>query len=211
MFGNIYQSYKHSRNLAWIVLIDNGISSLPVDLKGLIRKLNIRIGSYYKNKALIELLDLEQYCNNDGFSVVVEGQWYILYNSEIRPKGRLRFTIAHELGHVLLGHNLRNQGSVFGRIQITPKNIDEMDPQQIIEFEANIFASRLLAPACVLHELHILDAKRIADLCGLSHSAAVYRARRLQELERRDAYYISALENQVRKQFQDFITNYHYQ
>ncbi len=76
-----------------------------------------------------------------------------------------------------------------------------------VEYEANIFASRLLAPAIVLHSIGITDVDGIAQLCGLSHQAAKYRAERIKVLDMRAMYDVHPLERQVHRQFLEFIKN----
>ena len=46
----------------------------------------------------------------------------------------------------------------------------------------------------------------IQQVCGLSRQAAEFRARRMQELERRNRYYTSPLERQVVEQFRSYIS-----
>ncbi len=71
-----------------------------------------------------------------------------------------------------------------------------------------MFAIRLLAPACVLHEIGALTAEEIMQVCNISYSAASIRAERMQELMRRNKWYADPLERQVKKQFQVFINSY---
>ena len=71
--------------------------------------------------------------------------------------------------------------------------------------QANIFASRFLAPASVLHALHVHSAEEIAAICGLSRQAAQIRLERLRELEKRNKWILSPLEQQVIQQFTPFI------
>lgn len=79
-------------------------------------------------------------------------------------KARIRWTSAHELGHVLAGHFIELFDT--GR---TPSSISDM------EEEADYFAASLLAP---LPAIKLLRAKRPADIrdwFGLSQTAAEYR------------------------------------
>ena len=105
-----------------------------------------------------------------------------------------RFTVAHELGHILLGHIL-----VTGTKYRTFAKRDEE------EQAADMFAARLLAPACVLHELQATTAEQIAKICNISMQAAKHRAERMQVLEARNKYYLHPLERKVREQFDSFI------
>ena len=66
-----------------------------------------------------------------------EGRGVLLVNSSL-PQGRARFSIAHELGHLLLRHN------PLGRIG------EPRDPDQ--ERQADRFASELLMPESLLRE-----------------------------------------------------------
>lgn len=69
-------------------------------------------------------------------------QVYIMINKNIDNLGRKNFTIAHELGHYFLQHQL-HQNSVFCN---SNDIIEEGHQQNPIEREANYFASCLLMP-----------------------------------------------------------------
>ena len=78
----------------------------------------------------------------------------------------------------------------------------EDDP---LEQAANVFASRLLAPACVLWGCNMQSAAEIAQLCGISQTAAEFRWERLQLLYQRGKFLTSPLERQVYAQFRPYI------
>lgn len=137
----------------------------------------------------INLLKPEQ----SGITIVQNGEFYIIY-SDTETLQRCRFTIAHELGHVFLGHLLI----------ATPK-YRTFEIRNDTERAANIFARDLLAPACVLHEIRVINAADIATICNISHEAALHREKRMEELEQRNAWYTNPLERKVRQQFDDFI------
>jgi Zn-dependent peptidase ImmA (M78 family) len=131
--------------------------------------------------------------DESGITIIQNGKFHIIYK-DTEPSKRCRFTIAHELGHIFLGHLIIN----------TPQ-YRTFKIQNDTESEANVFARDLLAPACVLHELQTLSAAEISKLCNISLEAASYRAERMRELENRNAWYLHPLERQVHKQFEDFI------
>ena len=201
---NLYSNYKNARDVAWDILIKNGISSLPVSPAHIIKNAGIRLISYHHGSDLIHKFGLSTK-SNDGFSIRYGQQWMIFYNQDIKPRTRIRFTLAHEIGHIVLRHDLKCKETSFGRIEYTEMNNGNMNGKRIRELEANIFASRLLAPAIVLHELHMCDPHQIAALCGLSQQAAEYRANRMRILNKRNKFDISPLEQKVHKQFQEFI------
>ena len=165
-------NYKNSRDIAWQLLIKHKISSLPVNLSKICKAEHIRLFSYQEGAKLIQKLQLEEHMvENDAFSI---GR-VIFYNEE-NIIARQRFSIAHEMGHIFL-HSSRD-ATVYNR---DPSPND--DP---LETEANIFASRLLAPLCVLHYLNVRSPEEIAEICNISITAARIRMERLNEIRKRD-------------------------
>lgn len=70
------------------------------------------------------------------------GEWGIVYNSAITSKGRINFTLAHELGHYLLHRHLSPAG-----LQCSNRAMLDWKSQLgQIEAQANTFASFLLMP-----------------------------------------------------------------
>ena len=178
-----YGQYKNARNASWQCLIDYNINSLPVKVSQIAKQADIVL---LKN-SVANLLSK----NESGTTLIQNDKLYIVYADEQSPQ-RCRFTIAYVLGHIFLGHLFSKDGNGFA-------TIDDA------EHSANVFARDLLAPACVLHELHALTSAAIAELCNISLEAATYRAERIAELERRKAFYLHPLERQVKEQFADFI------
>jgi Zn-dependent peptidase ImmA (M78 family) len=72
----------------------------------------------------------------------------ILFNEQ-SPRTRLRFTIAHELGHFLMpSHVPSEEGRFLCRLQdMLALKANEGDRRQKMEVEANRFASNILMPA----------------------------------------------------------------
>lgn len=177
-----YRDYKVSRDLAWQVLIHEQVRSLPVMVGRLCRDMGIRV-HYYTPKD-----------QNDGFSTIIDGQAHI-FISDRCSRERQRFTCAHELGHILLGH--------VGKFELVNREPTRGDNP--IEQAANVFASRILAPACVLWALDVRSPEAIAALCQISRQAAAFRAERMTLLYERGKFLSSPLERQVYDQFGDFI------
>ena len=113
-------------------MIDFKISALPVDLKQIAKQADIQI----LQNADVHILMPSQ----SGCSLFGGGKWFIVYDDSDSIQRR-RFTIAHEFGHIFLGHELKD-GYRHTR------TFAEDKPQY--ETEADIFASRLLMPACAL-------------------------------------------------------------
>ena len=165
-------NYKNARDAAWQLLIKNHTSELPIDVRKICKSEKIHVSTYERGKKLIENLGLTEHTKeNDAFSFAR----VIFYNNETTPE-RQRFSIAHELGHIVL-HD-PSGATVLNR---------EMSPNDNpIESEANVFASRLLAPLCVLHFLGVNSPEEISALCAISKPASEIRYRRLCEIRERD-------------------------
>lgn len=192
-----YEHYKSARDAAWQTLIKCKICSLPVRPSEICKYYGWILADYKTGSKSIELLGLSQMTKKtDGFCTVTDSYVYIFFDGSL-PAGRQRFTVAHEIGHLILGH--------VGRGTVTVENREPNGSERAEEQQANQFAARLLAPACVLHEIGANTAEQIQALCGISKQAAGFRAERMQELERRGRFYTSPLERQVAKQFASYI------
>lgn len=177
-----YKEYQRVRNLSWTILVRENISELPINIILLCKNLDIKVK--YDN-----LLT-----DNDGASIIINDVPYIFVKRNCTV-ARQRFTVAHELGHILLGH--------VGNYELTNREPSPTDNP--IEQEANMFAARLLAPACVLWGCGVKTAVEIETLCGISRQAAEYRMQRMNILYAHNKFLTSALERKVYEQFQDFI------
>lgn len=177
-----YRDYKNSRDLAWRVLINEGVTELPVMVGKLCRSMGIRVVYYTPTD------------ENDGYSTIIGGRAVIFVSKNCIP-ARQRFTCAHELGHILLGH--------VGQYKLVNREPSRGDNP--IEHAANVFASRLLAPACVLWALDAKTPEEISALCQISHQAAAFRAERMAILYDRGKFLSSHLERQVYDQFGEYI------
>lgn len=177
-----YRDYQNARDRAWRILLDLQIDALPVSTSEICRRLGIvvRVG---------ELPGV-----SDGVSTIMNGVPYILVRDSCSPE-RQRFTVAHEIGHILSGH--------VGRYQLVNREPSAKDNP--IEQEANVFAARLLAPACVLWGCGVQSAEDIQRLCHISRQAAEYRMARMQILYERNRFLTSPLERAVYKQFAAYI------
>ena len=185
-----YAYYKEARNKAWEILIRCNITSLPVNLSTIANLNNIYVIPYssgYKPKSTSE----------EGFSFCKEDKIFIFYNDK-KPLRRIRFTLAHELGHCLLGH------LKFGKTYNRNSELDYAD-MDVYEMQANVFARDILMPATVLHSLGIKSAEDIARICNVSMLSAEIRYKRLTELNERNVFNRHPLERQVYRQFNEYI------
>lgn len=90
-------------------------------------------------------------CEEDSFGLGL-CQYTIVYNDEL-SQGRVRFTILHEIGHIVLGHR---------------------EQSELAEAEADFFAKYAIAPPALVHLTHPSDYFDIAATFGISLECASY-------------------------------------
>lgn len=207
-----YKRYTDIRDTVWRLILGMGINKLPIKISKVLTNLNIALYTYQNNYAEIADLGLEELTKtSDGFTVVRRNQYVIFYDNTQLP-ARIRFTLAHELGHIILesGFSETASGIVYTTRNNEPNKNDNPE-----ETAANMFAARLLAPSCVLHELKLFTVEEIMQYCSISKSAAEFKLERMLLLENRNArflkekgygcFYLSPLECQVTQQFEEYI------
>ena len=185
-----YNNYKTARDTAWKTLIECEIVKLPVNLAEVVNHYGIYLIKYSDS----DYTSRHSLPNDDGYSRLVDNKPVIYYNDN-KPTHRIRFTIAHEIGHILLGH--LSQGETLHRNT-------EQDTNNIKEQQANVFARDLLMPAVVINQLakSYID---ISDLCNVSELSASIRWQRLQELRLRNKFCLHPFERQVYNNFSTYI------
>ena len=177
-----YKDYQNARNAVWRLLIDLQISELPINTVKICAELGIKLHYY------------EPTDESDGMSCYINGVPHIFVSYAVLPERR-RFTVAHEIGHIILNH--------VGKFELVNRELSPTDNP--VEQAANVFASRLLAPACVLWGCNVRTADQIQELCQISRTAAEYRVERMNKLYKRNRFLTSPLEQQVYSQFEAFI------
>jgi ribosomal protein L40E len=124
------------------------------------------------------------------------GTDYITIYDDSKSRQRIRWTLAHEIGHISLGH-LQNFDSTSYFKGMTNSEY------KVLETEANYFAKELLAPIWVLNEIGIINSEEISKYCAISEPAAVIRETEIKE-------YLQSKVHQEAKafyghQFRDFL------
>jgi len=128
---------QRSNNSFFTPVPDETIEELSLSVR---RSLNIGNGPIDNITRLCEklgiivvFLDLSK-STIDGCSTMYKGRPYIVLNKHAFSSVRMRFTLAHELGHILLHSTLPR------------KHTNNSTNHKQIEKEANLFASFLLMP-----------------------------------------------------------------
>lgn len=175
-----YDAYRNARDAAWQLLMDSGAQRLPVKLGPIVKLLGVKVIRYDHAANMLKNRYAALMAKTDGFTRL-QGNTYIIYYDDKKTKERQRFTVAHEIGHIILGH--------LSPGQVTQINREPSPQDDPLETAANVVAARILAPACVLHAARIMSAPAIAAACGISLQAAQFRAERLRLLEARDQHF----------------------
>jgi len=182
-----YGIYKNVRDCAWKCFIDFEITYLPVDV------LKITAASGIK---VIKNSDVNDLNSGELGKAYFDGtQWFIIYD-DTQSVEVCRFTVAHELGHIFLGHVLTHAQYA---------NVQEFGKKSKAEDQADKFAQRLLCPACVLAELDAVTDSDIMNLCKVPMDVAKKRAARLKVLLERNKFFTSDLETKVFEKFKPYI------
>lgn len=195
----LYDRYQAARDAAWRTLLKFEVHALPVDVEDIAGKLGIEILFRPEGREGASLPGAAAITLRKG------GRFQVLMQKGL-SYSRYRFALAHELGHIILQHPMQRLAD--GTLTFTGlENAGDVmaEPREDCDTDADMFAIRLLAPACVLHSLHMRSREGIAALCGLPEGAAAMRAERMALLDNRNAYGIHPLEKQVQKQFFPFI------
>lgn len=165
-----------ANRLSKLLNISRGTERFPVDVEELARGYAQQFGH---NDPIAEVIgaDLPGF---EGALYRTEKhgnlEWALLYNSAIEVPGRIRFTMAHELGHYILH---RQNGNTFECSEADLLQWESVEKRQ--EAEADVFASYLLMPIDDFRrsigsdsvDLHILDD--CARRYGVSLTAAILK------------------------------------
>ncbi len=172
----------------WDILLGINAKTLPVSVRDICAYLKIRTLSYRNADKFAEENHLSDYMKNDAFSFK-EGSSFTLLYDESLPEDELRIAILHEVAHIVSGHCMTENDSFDGRCttynKVSGKDSDE------VEDAAYYFATKLLAPACVLWALKIRTYKEIEELCSLPRKYARLRADRMEELYKREKHLLA--------------------
>lgn len=179
MYYSIYQSL---RNSAWQCLLDFKIDRLPVDVLRIARECNFHV---IKNSMVQDLLP------GEFGKTYYNGQAWIIIYDDLQPTVVSRYTIAHELGHIFLGHHLAN---------LKYSEMQEFQNNGVPEKQANAFAQRLLCPACALLKFDLQTAQEIEECCRVPESVAKARAKRMKLLRERGKFLTDPVEQRLYEQ-----------
>ena len=111
------------------------------------------IKTYYSDNITIEGRSLDE--DTSGYiELLKNGKYKIVYNSNHHPN-RSKFTIAHEFGHYILHQDILGDGTSDNKLYRTTDQLIHYNYKMssLREFEANVFAARLLLPRFLIEKV----------------------------------------------------------
>lgn len=147
----IEPNYKYAREMAKKILQKHKIEEVPTDLKVICESLGL------------EYVELDDPDELDGAVLVLNGTRVAMIN-KAKPFVRARFTLAHELGHILLNHDKRDFYDPEATRELGEDAPENVKPAK--EREADAFASELLIPMEQLKKYQS-ELKNLDKLAGI--------------------------------------------
>lgn len=138
--ANLYEKYN--------------IRTLPINPFELCSKMKIKLVKY--SEVMEKEREILYAVSQDGFKIEDE-QGYVIFYNDAKGSSKIKFTILHEIGHIVLGHK---EGSILA------------------ETEAEWFAAYAIAPPPVIGLYDISDYFDIMNIFGVTSDCAWYAMRR---------------------------------
>ena len=149
-------------------------TKFPIPIKAIVKSFSCcRLITYSKMAATLGM-DINQFIayagTDDAYTDynVKTGQYLIVYNDTnpfIMSSNRYRWNIAHELGHIILGHHREHNCRTF-------RDTLQTDKYYELETEADYFAKLLLVPFAPLGFEGTLDIESMKNICRISPQMA---------------------------------------
>lgn len=169
-------NYKKAEQSAYETLIDYSDGEIPIDIKKIIKKhKNIKLMNYSKFQEFFQLTFDEIvgiYGSEHGFTIYdsKKDAYLIVYN-DVYDMGTVRWTIAHELGHIKLKHLKRRDYNL----------IHYNNGEHPMEKEANTYAKHILAPFPLIAKIkeynegfNIVRPDEISTIFGINFTPSVF-------------------------------------
>lgn len=153
--------YNRIEQLVHEMLVSNSITAAPVPVDVLAKRAGAQVQEHdFKNEI-------------SGMLLRTNGQQIIAVEASQHPV-RKRFTIAHELGHLLLhqGEEVR----IDTDFRVNLRSSSSSTAEYVEEIEANAFAASLLMPEQFLkRDMHNVDYFDIEDASHVKRLAGLYK------------------------------------
>lgn len=135
------------------------LTTIPIDLQKILKFLDLEHKGFLPQD--LKLKDTDP----NKVSAFIDYDSNIIFYNKKHPKNRLRFSIAHEVGHYMLEHKYYSVENHY-------------NPKHPFELEANLFASYLLMPSQFMEKEVVsneADINKLALKYAVSLQAMKYR------------------------------------
>ncbi|WP_294465555.1 ImmA/IrrE family metallo-endopeptidase [uncultured Anaerofustis sp.] len=176
-------------NTAIRTVLRSNVKTLPVNMHEVCKSLNIKTRKFSESKAFTDKIRRNE--NNNAFTFPgVNNILYIFYNDEMIPYEKVRSSIAHEIGHIVLKH----------------LSILDYEKNNELEEEAELCGRYILIPNIILDKCKKFNPKDIMVLCETTWDLAKEFYNQ-SEVDIENKEYIK-LKEFLLKQFEYFIDFY---
>jgi Zn-dependent peptidase ImmA (M78 family)/transcriptional regulator with XRE-family HTH domain len=164
-------------DLALTVRKNWGLGDGPIgDLVGVLENKGIIVAQFSNNNFC-------KFKNIDAFSAWEDGIPYIMYNSIQKSAVRTRFSILHELGHLIMHSSISNEDSI------------KKDVIDLADNQADLFASSFLLPCTSfpndIHGSSLLSLEFVKRKWGVAISTIIRRCHALNILSENQINYLN--------------------
>lgn len=203
-------NFSKAQEKAYQTVINSKITTLPINLKVIIKQFDNLFLKKYSVFARENGMTIPEVCellNSEEGCLWRRGdnKYIIFYNDTVKSRERIRFTIAHEIGHFVLGHLEFAEKTKIGRYTLTDFENDAF------EKEANYFAKRLLAPLPLVYDFvsiwNRITADLIMDIFDVSFTVSNHIINDLHRAQRNGIYRVF---HDINHQFSDYINKVKY-
>lgn len=184
--NKISANYDLARSTANNLLKYHKLVSVPINILKLMNQYNnLTVMSFreFANRYNITVKEvITTFSHSKDGCITYSGKkdkYVLLYNDDCfeRTPERIRFTLAHEFGHYILGHHKLTDNSRLSRGGLTELEHD------VFEKEADCFASEFLAPTPYLSKVKPTNLISISKVFGISEQASSYRLHRKDKIK----------------------------
>lgn len=173
--------YKFAIECAYDFLIENEISSLPFnpfkicEINGWKIEKASDVAKYLD--CSVDNLLKKKLKTTDGIAIYcpTTDEYRIVYNDLLHNSGRIRWTLTHEIGHIVLRHLSSD---------VTSLSRGKLNDLEYVTYEreADCFAGIVLAPPIVLDRIGVKNSSAIQNICFISYLASQSRFNYIKNL-----------------------------
>lgn len=188
--------YEYAKKKAYELLSDLDIREYPIDIFNIYKIKNIKYFSLSEAAPLISLypnlsnlLTKDAFDKNDmdAFTTIIPNFGYVTFYDDQKSDDRIRFTLAHELGHILLNHCIDFEETLYFRSGLSAAQY------KVLEREADTFAGAFIRPArlvrllnSIYQKLHIAEIQAIFNISYSAANACINIVKKLNVLQEKN-------------------------